>query len=172
LTPLGSAPLEVVHRDLDRVADRVPALQEHRKPGDDVRQDPLDREPGEDEEEGRAGERSQPVEAAEELADREDGRGRERDVPHGRAEDRDLRLTALEPPQPAGLRQIDVRRASVGPHDHAQRDERRGPGEEPGCSEEQHDDNGVAHGVHRQAIGVTPAVGSEFKHLLQGLTGS
>ena len=45
--------LQLVHQDLDRVADRVPALDEHGEPGDDVHQDSLHREADQDQDEGR-----------------------------------------------------------------------------------------------------------------------
>ena len=48
-------PLQLVHRDLDGVADRVPALDEHREAGDDVHQHALNGEADEDEQERGAG---------------------------------------------------------------------------------------------------------------------
>src|SRR2546427_650165 len=89
-------PLDLHHRDRDRVADGVPVLDEHVEAGDDVHQHPLRGEADEDEDEGGARHRGQTAEPTGQLGSRQNEGRRERDVGDPRADHRDARLAPLE----------------------------------------------------------------------------
>jgi hypothetical protein len=69
--------LELEPGDRDRVADGVPPLDEHRRPGDDVGEQALDREADQDQEERGAGDGGEAVDAPRELRHGHDGRSGE-----------------------------------------------------------------------------------------------
>ena len=94
--------LQLERRDRDRVSDRVPALDEHHRAGDDVHQYALDRKAREDDHERRAGERGELVQASGQLRGRQDDRNREGGVGDRGADHRDRRFAPLDVGDPEG----------------------------------------------------------------------
>ncbi len=103
----------------DRVADREPALGEHRQSGDDVQEGPLHREPGEDQDERRTGDGRQPVDPAGELADDDHRRDRKRHIGDSGADDAHDRLAPLEVRDLPGRSEVGVALPAVVPGEDA-----------------------------------------------------
>ena len=131
------------------VADGVPALGEHRQPGDQVREDALDREAGEDQQERRAGDRGQSVEPADQLGHGQDKRRAKARIRDPGADQGNERLAPLDVDELAGrLRVADL--AALVPDQHATRYPRARAREQPGADEDgdDHHDSVVDQSGH------------------------
>ena len=138
----------------DGVAHREPALGEHRQARDDVHEEPLRGEAAEDQQEGGAGDRGQPVDAARELADDDHGRNGEGHVGDPGADDADERLPPLQVGDRPGRLDVRVRMPAVMPGEDAPRRPGRRARDEPREREDggDHDDASPRGGQRRVVV--------------------
>src|SRR5215212_1129231 len=137
--------LQLVARDEDRVADGVPALGEHRKAGDDVGEDALEREADQHEHERRPGDRGEAVDAADQLREGEYAGGHEPGDRDHVLYERDERLAPLDR-RDLALAELGVVVPPVVPGQNGARDDTARFREQPGGDEETDDDEDGEHG--------------------------
>ncbi len=138
-------PLNLQHRDRDRVADGVPALDEHVEAGDDVHEHSLRGEADEDEDERGAGHCGQAAEPPSQLGSRQHKGGRERDVGDAGPDHRDAGLAPLEFDDLGA--QVSARGPvpAIGPGHDLPSDDGAQAGHGPGGREQEDDGEGVEH---------------------------